>query len=116
TIATVFQYRLQRLSHPWHFWLDAGSPRWLTGTDELFGFPIFLEGWNGRPWTAADVELLHAERLERILRDLLGRVCDRIYLCHSDLAVSGQEQTGPLLTLVNTAQNAFPAQDTAAVS
>lgn len=106
TISTVFQYRLQRLCHRWHFWLDAGSPRWLTGTDELFGFPLFLQGWSGKPWTAVEVETLHSERLERILRDLLGRVTERVYLCHSDLAVSGQEQTGPLLTLVNTAQNA----------
>lgn len=107
TISTVFQYRLQRLCHRWHFWLDAGSPRWLTGTDELFGFPLFLQDWSGQPWTAVDVERLHGERLERILRDLLGRATERVYLCHSDLAVSGQEQTGPLLTLVNTAQNAI---------
>jgi hypothetical protein len=41
------------------------------------------------------------ERLQRILQDLLGRVGERVYLCHSDLAVNGQEQTGPLLSLVN---------------
>jgi hypothetical protein len=101
TIATVFQYRLQRLSHRWHFWLDAGSPRWLTGTDNLFGFPIFLGAYGGRPWRADDIETLHAERLERIVRDLLGRVTERVILCHSDLAVSGQEQTGPLLPLIS---------------
>lgn len=101
TIATVFQYRLQRLSHRWHYWLDAGSPRWLTGTDNLFGFPIFLSSYGGRPWRADDIETLHSERLERIVRDLLGRVTERVILCHSDLAVSGQEQTGPLLPLVS---------------
>ncbi|MBD2259524.1 hypothetical protein [Pseudanabaena sp. FACHB-2040] len=111
TISTVFQYRLQRLCHRWHFWLDAGSPRWLTGTDELFGFPLFLSSWSGRPWTSIDIERWHGERLERILRDLLGRVTERVYLCHSDLAVSGQEQTGPLLTLVNTAQNVTPTPE-----
>jgi len=106
TIATVFQYRLQRLCHRWHFWLDAGSPRWLTGTDNLFGFPIFLGSYTGRPWRADDIETLHGERLERILQDLLGRVTERVILCHSDLAVSGQEQTGPLLPLIsaNTAE------------
>jgi hypothetical protein len=102
TIATVFQYRLQRLRHRWHFWLDAGSSRWLTGTDNLFGFPIFLSSYPGRPWRTEDIEALHSDRLERILRDLLGRVTERVILCHSDLAVSGQEQAGPLLTLVNT--------------
>lgn len=100
TIATVFQYRLQRLCHRWHLWLDAGSPRWLTGTDTLFGFPLFLADYDGSPWTSNQIETLHAARLERILRDLLGRVTERVVLCHSDLSVNGQEQTGPLLTLV----------------
>ena len=103
TIATVFQYRTQRLAHRWHFWLDAGSPRWLTGTDALFGFPIFLASYRGHPWTIEWIEELHQQRLRRILRDLLGRVRDRVILCHSDLAVNGQEQLGPLLTLVNAA-------------
>ncbi|MDJ0702308.1 MAG: hypothetical protein QNJ46_03430 [Leptolyngbyaceae cyanobacterium MO_188.B28] len=104
TLATVFQYRSQRLCDRWQFWLDASSPRWLTGTDALFGAPIFLKNWSGRPLTAVEVEIGHEERLERILRDLLGRTTERVYLCHSDLATNGQEQTGPLLTLVNAAQ------------
>lgn len=104
TIATVFQYRSQRCCHRWQYWLDAGSPRWLTGTDALFGFPLFLSTYRGRPWTAIDIETLHTERLERILQDLLGRATERVMLCHSDLAVNGQEQVGPLLSLVNAAE------------
>ena len=103
TIATVFQYRLQRLCHRWQFWLDAGSARWLTGTDNLFGFPIFLQSYGGRPWRTDAIEALHRDRLERILRDLLGRTTEQVILCHSDLAVSGQEQAGPLLPLVSAA-------------
>jgi hypothetical protein len=96
----VFQYRLQRLRHRWHFWLDAGSPRWLA-TDSLFGFPLFLAAYPGHPWRTDEMEALHQERLERTLRDLLGRVTERVVLCHSDLSVSGQEQVGPLLSLIN---------------
>jgi hypothetical protein len=103
TIATVFQYRQQRLRHRWQFWLDAGSARWLTGTDNLFGFPIFLQSYGGRPWRTDGIEALHRDRLERILRDLLGRTTEQVILCHSDLAVSGQEQVGPLLPLVMAA-------------
>jgi hypothetical protein len=103
TLSTVFQYRSQRLVHRWQFWLDAGSPRWQTGADELFGYQLFQRGWSGRPWTVETVEESHEARLERILRDLLGRTTERVILCHSDLAVNGQEQAGPLLTLVNTA-------------
>ncbi|MEO0988574.1 MAG: hypothetical protein AAFY20_23995, partial [Cyanobacteria bacterium J06639_14] len=111
TLSTVFQYRSQRLTHRWQFWLDAGSPRWLTGTDELFGYPIFLRNWSGRPWTIEFIETSHEVRLERILRDLLGRATERVILCHSDLAVNGQEQTGPLLTLVNITEEYASAQD-----
>ncbi len=101
-LSTVFQYRSQRRTHRWQLWLDAGSPRWLTGTDALFGYPLFLRSWSGRPWTLTFLEQVHEERLERILRDLLGRTTERITLCHSDLAVNGQEQTGPLIPLLNS--------------
>ncbi len=102
TLSTVFQYRSQRLTHRWQFWLDAGSPRWLTGTDTLYGYPLFLQAWDGLPWTIEQVEQHHEARLERILHDLLSRTRDRVILCHSELDVSGQEQTGPLLPWVTT--------------
>lgn len=103
TLANVFQYRASRRSHRWQFWMDAGSPRWLSGVDALFGAPLFLQEWSGRPWTGADMMQANEHRLRRILLDLLGRVSDRVYLCHSDLATNGQEQTGVLLSLVNAA-------------
>jgi hypothetical protein len=104
TLATIFQYRASRRSHHYHFWLDAGSPLWSSGGAAiLFGAPLFLKEGSGRPWTEEDKFRADEERLRRILRDLIGRVSEQIYLCHSELAVNGQEQTGPLLTLVNTA-------------
>jgi len=109
TLATVFQYRAQRLTHRWQFWLDASSPRWLTGRDELFGAPIFLQNWPGRAVTASDTEAMHEARLERILRDLLSRTTERVFLCHSDLALTGQEQLGPLLPLIGMAAPATSA-------
>ena len=102
TLSTVFQYRLQRLHHRWHLWLDVGSPRWIAA-DSLFGFPMFLSSYAGRPWRSDDLETLHQARLERTLHDLLGRATERVILCHSDLAVSGQEQVGPLLALLGAA-------------
>ncbi|WP_448564479.1 recombinase family protein [Trichothermofontia sp.] len=103
TLANVFQYRSSRRSHRWQFWLDAGSPRWLTGSDALYAAPLFLSSWSGQPWTAADQLVLYEQRLQRILRDLLGRTGERLFLCHSDLATNGQEQLGPLLAIVNAA-------------
>ena len=101
TLANVFQYRSSRRAHRWQFWLDAGSPRWLNGIDALFGAPLFLQNWTGRPWTATDTMAANEQRLHRILLDLLGRVDERVYLCHSELATNGQEQIGGLLPLVN---------------
>jgi hypothetical protein len=104
TLTTIFQYRSSRRFHRWQFWLDAGSPLWLSGgAATLFGAPLFLQHRFGRPWTAEEEINANEERLRRILRDLLGRVGERVYLCHSELAVNGQEQNGPLLSLVNAA-------------
>ncbi len=102
TLATIFQYRSSRRSHRWHFWLDAGSPLWAKGgAATLFGAPFFLRDRLGEPWTAEDEKFAEEQRLQRILTDLLSRVSEKVYLCHSDLAVNGQEQLGPLLPLVN---------------
>jgi len=103
TLATVFQYRASRRTHRWQFWLDSGSSRWLSGVDALFAAPLFLHHWSGQPWTTADTLAANEQRLRRILLDLLARASDRVFLCHSDLSISGQEQTGPLLSLVNLA-------------
>ncbi|MFW5764683.1 MAG: recombinase family protein [Coleofasciculus sp.] len=103
TLATIFQYRAARGYHRWHFWLDAGSHLWSQGgAATLFAAPLFLKDWFGQPWTEADKIQADEERLQRILQDLLGRVGERVYLCHSDLAVNGTEQTGPLLNLVHS--------------
>ena len=102
TLATIFQYRASRCFHRWHFWLDASSHLWeIGGAATLFGAPLFLKEWSGRPWTEEDRTKADEQRLERILRDLLGRVGERVYLCHSDLAVNGTDQSGPLLSLVS---------------
>nr|WP_275994334.1 recombinase family protein [Argonema antarcticum] len=111
TIANIFQYRSSRRFHRWQFWLDAGSPLWLSGgAATLFGSPLFLQHRFGQPWTAEDEIEAGEERLRRILRDLLSRAGERVYLCHSDLAVNGQEQTGPLVTLVNASGEGLESQ------
>ena len=104
TLATIYQYRIQRLTHRWQFWLDAGSPLWGMSAGELFGAPIFLQSWSGQPITLAEIEVANEVQLGRTLRDLLGRASERVFLCHSELALAGQEQMGPLLSLVSAAQ------------
>lgn len=109
TLANIYQYRLSRCHHSWHFWIDVGSPLWSQGgAASLFGSQLFLQEWSGKAWTAEDEQQADTERLRRILLDLLlrvgepvGRRSPRLYLCHSDLSTSGQEQTGPLVAFVN---------------
>jgi len=108
TLSTIYQYRAQRLSHRWQFWLDAGSPLWASSAGELFGAPLFLQSWPGRQITLVEMEAANEANLSRTLHDLLGRTKEKVLLCHSELALTGQEQMGPLLSLVGSAQ---PADD-----
>lgn len=108
TLSTIYQYRAQRLTHRWQFWLDAGSPLWGMGGGEMFGAPLFLQSWVGRPITLVETEAANEAQLGRSLCDLLGRTIERVFLCHSELALTGQEQMGPLISLVSAAQ---PADD-----
>jgi hypothetical protein len=110
TLATIYQYRSDRQAHRWQFWLDAGSPFWLTGGGALFGAPLFFQDRIGRLWTPEDTLAMDQQRLQRQVLDLLHRAGDRIYLCHSDLATGGQEQAGALLNLVNAAVAVNPAR------
>ena len=110
TLATIFQYRSLRTSHPWQFWLDAGSPLWSQGgAATLFAAPLFLKQWNGRTWMPEDEFEMDNQRLQRIIKDMMARAQTKIFLCHSDLGVNGTEQAGVLLPLVHTTtQYAFP--------
>jgi hypothetical protein len=100
TLANIFQYRSSKKCHRWHFWLDVGSDLWAKGgTASLYGSRCFLQDWERQLLSPEEEELLDRQRLERILRDLLQRSNERLYLCNSELSVSGQEQLGPLLTL-----------------
>jgi hypothetical protein len=102
TLANIFQYRSSRRAHKWHFWLDAGSPLWLSGgAATLFGAPLFWRSQLGNPWQSEDETDAGQQRLRRILLDLLSR-CSVLYLCHSELSVSGQEQTGPMMPLIHS--------------
>lgn len=103
TLATVYQYRNDRRFHRWQFWLDAGSALWLTGSVTLFGAPLFLRNRLNRVWTSADALAANQDYLEREIFDLLNRATERVYLCHCELAVNGQEQAGALMPLVDAA-------------
>ena len=105
SLATIFQYRSLRTSHRFQYWLDAGSPLWSQGgAATLFAAPLFLRAWHGQSWLPEDQYAMDEARLQRIIRDLLGRVTEKVILCHSDLGINGTEQMGVLLPLVQAAR------------
>ncbi|AFZ44825.1 hypothetical protein PCC7418_2687 [Halothece sp. PCC 7418] len=99
TLSNIFQYRSHRATHPWQFWLDIGSPLWFKqGAANLFASSVFLR--NTHHNTTSEME--SEEHLQRLLKDLLNRAQEKVYLCQSDLDVNGTEQNGILLSLVHT--------------
>ncbi len=104
TLSTIYQYRLDRRYHRWQFWLDAGSSLWLSGSGaRLFGSPLFLRERLNRVWTATEALEMDQAYLDREIRDLLSRAQARVYLCHSELGINGQEQAGSLMPIVQAA-------------
>ena len=107
-LATIVQYRMARRSHRWQFWLDASSDLWgQGGATSLFAAPLFLKNWNGEEWTIENQRDADTQRLQRLLKDLLDRLCDRLYLCHSELSTNGQLQNGVLLPLIEISNTAY---------
>jgi hypothetical protein len=105
TLGNIFQYRALRGCHRWQFWLDIASPFWdKGGAATLVGAPLFLKQWSGGVWDADDEYNGDRQRLQRILRDLLARTTEKVFLCHSELASNGVEQLGPLITLIHAAK------------
>jgi len=96
--------------HRWQFWLDTGSILWKKGgAATLYAAPLFLQTWlqtdpqNREPWTIIQENEADRLRLQRLLKDLLGRVQERVYFCYSELNTSGQIQMGELAALKDLA-------------
>ncbi|MBF2056062.1 MAG: recombinase family protein [Cyanobacterium sp. T60_A2020_053] len=97
-LATIYQYRVANLSHRWQFWFDAGSKLWEKGgATELWGYQLFLRGCHGKPLITQDNP--ENVRLSGVIHDLLAHTTDKLFLCHSDLDVGGNEQGGALFPL-----------------
>ena len=107
-LGTSYQYRLNRESHRWHYWLDAGSNLWNSAYSSFGSFQLknpylFLRSWTGGEWTAEQTQDVLDEQLRRVLADLLHRCEERVVLCHSELSISGNEVNGPLLGALDRA-------------
>ena len=55
--------------------------------------------------------LLEQDLLERVINDLLARVTDKVFLCHSNLNTNGSEQMGKLLPLIESLPTVWVAEN-----
>lgn len=92
-ISTIYQYRSQRCSHPWQFWMDSGSLFWSQSLS-LFGYEVFLHSLDSQNLNSEDA------LIKRVVKDLLARVEEKIFLCHSHISLTGNEQMGKLSPLI----------------
>jgi hypothetical protein len=81
------------------FWLDPGSNGWVERLAQPLTQPYILSReWDpSRTWTDADEVAAETESLARLVRGLLSRCREKVYLAIADLGETGFEQRGVLL-------------------
>jgi hypothetical protein len=81
------------------FWLDPGSNGWVERLAQPLTQPYVLSReWDAsQTWTDANEVQAETESLARLVRGLLSRCREKVYLAIADLGETGFEQRGTLL-------------------
>jgi hypothetical protein len=87
------------------FWLDIGSPSWYQRLEQPLTQPYVLSRhWpEDARWTAEDEMAASLETLERLILGLLNRCRKKIFLGMSEYDVSGYENRGLLIRILQQA-------------
>ncbi len=98
-IAPVYTYLLSHQRARVQFWLDIGSPYWWEPLHQpLTNHQVLARSWSGdEKWTDLIDYRRRNRTLLRLLRGLVRRCDEGIYLCNSELDSGGNPQQGPLL-------------------
>ncbi len=98
-VAPIYTYLLSNHVARFQFWLDIGSLNWWDPPHQPLTNPYVLgRRWeSGALWTDAIDYRLRNENLFRLVNGLCQRCREGIYLCASELEVSGEIQDSPLL-------------------
>ncbi len=102
-ITPVHTFLLKNKSYKHQIWLDVGSTSWHKRIHQPLTNPYVLtRSWRkGQRWSS-DLEQFHeVERLSSIMRGLINRCSETLYICFSELSAYGQEQTGVLREVVS---------------
>jgi hypothetical protein len=94
------------------FWLDPGSNGWVERLAQPLTQPYILSRhWDvNRTWTDADEVSAQTESLARLVRGLLSRCREKVYLAIADLGETGFEQRGTLLRAFQKALQEVPGE------
>ena len=98
-ISPVYTYLLSDQRARVQFWLDIGSPFWWEPLHQpLTNHQVLARRWCGdEKWTDLIDYRRRNHTLLRLLRGLVRRCGEGIYLCNSELDSGGNTQQGPLL-------------------
>lgn len=101
-LAPVPTYLLSGHTARFQFWLDIGSIAWWEPPHQPLTNPYVLSRrWSeGTRWTDRVDFGTRNEALSRVVVGLTQRCREGIYLCTSELEMTGQPQEGPLLRAV----------------
>lgn len=103
--APIYTYLLGGYSSRYQFWLDIGSISWWEPPHQPLTNPhVLSRRWPvGETWTDAVDYRTRNTMLYRLIRGLSQRCRDGIYLCSSELELTGEQQDSPLLHAVDRA-------------
>ncbi len=101
-LAPAYTFLLSNESVGYQFWLNAGSPAWSERLYQPLTHPYVLSRqWPAnKKWGDEDEVAARQAALLRLVRGLLRRCRNRIYLAISTLNEQGFEERGPLLTVL----------------
>jgi len=98
-IAPAFTFLLNNRPVDYQFWLDIGSRGWYNRLEQPLTQPYVLSrNWpKGKAWTDFDEVHSSEVQLQKLIRGLLSRCRQGIFLGLSQLDDQGYEESGPLL-------------------
>lgn len=98
-VAPAYTFLMMNRPVTVQFWLDPGSNGWVERLAQPLTQPYVLSReWDpARTWTDADEVQAETESLARLVRGLLSRCREKIYLAIPELGETGFEQRGTML-------------------
>ncbi len=101
-LAPAYTFLMRNRAVDIQFWLDIGATGWWERLEQPLTHPYVLSAsWNPEQvWEDQHEYATQQEMLYKILRGLLARTRQQVYMGISDLGEQGFEQRGPLLRML----------------